>query len=502
MILSIDQGTTGTTVLIFNLNGNVLSKAYNEFTQIYPQPSWVEHDAEEIWQITLKTIEVALELASLKASELTAIGITNQRETTVLWDKSTGKPIHNAIVWQCRRSADICERIKSDGKESWIREKTGLVVDAYFSATKIKWLMENCENAQQLVREDKLAFGTIDTWLIWKLTGGESHVTDHTNASRTMLYNIKTQKWDKELLDYFEFKATILPAIQNSASHFGYTSPDKFFGARVSITGVAGDQQSALFGHQCTQLGQVKNTYGTGCFLLMYIGENLKSFESEPTDDKSNPSGLLTTIACDQNGAPAYALEGSIFNAGSAIQWLRDELGLIESAGETEAIAASISDSKGVYLVPAFTGLGAPYWDMQARGTITGLTRGSGKKEIIRATLESLAYQTRDVVNLMEEVSGISVSKLQVDGGACQNNFLMQFQSDILETQIHRPKQIESTAIGAALLAGIGAKVWEADNLPDTLLEKDAVFVSKMTSEVREQSVTGWNKAIRQTRQG
>ncbi|MGB0494744.1 MAG: glycerol kinase GlpK [Kangiellaceae bacterium] len=488
MILSIDQGTTGSTVFIFNQSGDVVSRAYNEFTQIYPQPSWVEHDAEEIWDVTLNTIKSALNEASLTAKDLTCIGITNQRETSVLWDKRSGKPVHNAIVWQCRRSSEICERIKSEGKEAWIRNKTGLVVDAYFSASKIKWLYENNPEIKKLADEDNLAFGTIDTWLIWKLTGGESHTTDHTNASRTMLYNIVEKTWDAELLAYFEINPSILPSIQSSASNFGTTSKTIFFDAEIPITGVAGDQQSALFGRQCIQAGQVKNTYGTGCFLLMYLGKT----------PQISDSGLLTTIACDQKGDPVYALEGSVFNAGSAVQWLRDELCLIESAQQTESIALSIEDTKGVYLIPAFTGLGAPYWDMNARATITGLTRGAGKKEIIRATLESIAYQSKDVVDLMERVSGTKIKQLQVDGGACQNDFILQFQSDILNTEIHRPKHIESTAIGAALLAGIGARIWKPERLPKALLEKDVIFNPRMTATKIQESIKGWAKAIRQ----
>ena len=488
MILSIDQGTTGTTVYIFAKDGSILSDAANEFTQIYPKPSWVEHDAEEIWTVTLDTIQLALNKAKINATDLTCIGITNQRETTVLWDKSTGKPVHNAIVWQCRRSTGICEKIKSEGKEDWIKQKTGLVTDAYFSATKIKWLFDNIPEVKELAKQGKLAFGTIDTWLIWKLTGGKSHVTDHTNASRTMLYNIINKSWDDDLLDYFGFNHSMLPSIQSSASDFGTTSASVFFNTNIPITGVAGDQQSALFGRQCTQLGQVKNTFGTGCFLLMYIGDTAKF----------SGAGLLTTIACGANGEPVYALEGSVFNAGSAVQWLRDEMCLIESASETEAIALSIEDTKNVYLVPAFTGLGAPYWNMNARGVITGLTRGSGKKEIVRATLEAIAYQTKDLVDLMEKVSGIKIKQLQVDGGACQNNFLMQFQADILNTEIHRPKQIESTSIGVALLAGIGAEIWTAKQLPSALLQRDVIFEPAMEASIRDKNIVGWKKAIRQ----
>ncbi len=489
MILSIDQGTTGTTVFIFNETGEILAKAYQEFTQIFPKPSWVEHNAEEIFSVTLSVIQQTLQKAKVNASELICVGITNQRETTVLWDKNTGKPVHNAIVWQCRRSTEICQQIKAEGKEDWIRNKTGLVVDAYFSATKIKWLIDNVPEIKTLADENQLAFGTIDTWLIWKLTDGASHVTDHTNASRTMLYNIQNKEWDDDLLNYFNFDSSMLPGIQSSASHFGLTSKSVFFNTEIPIKGVAGDQQAALFGRQCTQIGQVKNTYGTGCFLLMYIGHQLI------ISDK----GLLTTIACDNRGEPAYALEGSVFNAGAAVQWLRDELELIESARDTETIALSIENTKNVYLVPAFTGLGAPYWNMQARGLLTGLTRGSGKKEIVRATLESIAYQTKDVMDLMQEVSETSIDLLRVDGGACQNNFLMQFQSDILNTAIHRPKQIESTAIGAAMLAGIGAGIWQADNLPKALLKNESVFEPNMDDSLREENLDGWHKAIRQT---
>ena len=490
MILSIDQGTTGTTVFIFDKFGSVIAKSYNEFTQIYPQPSWVEHDAEEIWNITLRTIEQALEKSNLKATELSCIGITNQRETTVLWDKITGKPVHNAVVWQCRRSSEICEDIKSDNKADWIRQKTGLVVDAYFSATKIKWLLDNKPAIKKLATENRLLFGTIDTWLIWKLSGGESHLTDHTNASRTMLYNIENKCWDDELLDYFKFDKTLLPAIRSSSSNFGMTSKSAFYDAQIPISGVAGDQQAALFGRQCVALGQVKNTYGTGCFLLMYLGDKLQISDN----------GLLTTIACDKNGEPVYALEGSVFNAGAAVQWLRDELAIIESAEESDAIAQSIDDTQNVYLVPAFTGLGAPYWDMQARGILTGLTRGSGRKEIIRATLESIAYQTKDVIDLMEKESGIKIDLLKVDGGACKNNFLMQFQADILNTTIHRPYMVESTAIGAALLAGIGAGLWKPDHLPQSLLETQSIFQSNMELPDRCNKLHGWKAAIKQAR--
>ena len=494
MILSIDQGTTGTTIFIFNIGGEVVATAAYEFTQIYPKPSWVEHDPEEIWAVTLDTIEQALYKAGIVASDLSCIGITNQRETTVLWDKTTGKPVYNAIVWQCRRSSDICQSIKRDKKDSWFHSKTGLVLDAYFSATKIKWIFDQHPEIKDLADKGNIAFGTIDSWLIWKLTGGNNHLTDHTNASRTMLYNIHDKCWDLELLEYLSIPESILPKIQNSASSFGTTKDEHFFVADIPITGVAGDQQSALFGLQCTSIGDVKNTYGTGCFLLMFIGDVLNV---DIVNDAT--SGLLTTIACDKKGKPAYAFEGSVFNAGAAIQWLRDELKIIKQASETEAIALSIEDTKGVYVVPAFTGLGAPYWDMHARGTITGLTRGSGRKEIIRATLESIAFQTKDVVDLLVQQSGINVDSIKVDGGACRNNFLMQFQSDLLDLPIHRPDQIESTAIGAALLAGIGANIWDADNLPTCLTAGDVVFNAKMDRQTRREKLTEWHNAVKRT---
>ncbi|SFC81646.1 glycerol kinase GlpK [Pseudoalteromonas denitrificans] len=490
MILAIDQGTTGTTVVIYNLQGQFLAKSHNEFSQIYPHPSWVEHDAEEIWQNTLSTIKQVLIKTDTSYHAITCIGITNQRETTVLWDKTTGKPVHNAIVWQCRRSTDICNKIKKSGKSDWIQQKTGLVVDAYFSATKIKWLFENSPEVNTLAEQDKLAFGTIDSWLIWKLTGGQHHVTDHTNASRTMLYNIHDQTWDQELLSYFSLPKSILPTIQNSASCFGKTCKTLFSGNAIPITGVAGDQQSALFGQRCINSGQVKNTYGTGCFMLMYTGNN----------NSISKNGLLTTIACNEKGQPAYALEGSVFIAGAAIQWLRDQLQLITHASETEHIANSIQDTQGVYFVPAFTGLGAPHWDMDARGAITGLTRGSGKNEIIRATLESIAYQTYDVLTLMQSESGISIKSMHVDGGACNNAFLMQFQADLLNIELVRPENIESTALGAILLAGIGANIWSHNAIPKNIYKVDEIFTTTMQFTQRKKLIRGWNKAIEQVK--
>ena len=488
MILAIDQGTTGTTIVIYDQSGELKGKAYNEFTQIYPKASWVEHDAYEIWLSTLLGIKQALESANLTHQEIKSIGITNQRETSVLWDKITGKPVHNAIVWQCRRSADICEKIKQDGKSVWIQEKTGLVIDAYFSATKIKWIFNQHPEIKALAEQGNLAFGTIDSWLIWQLTGGENHVTDHTNASRTMLYNINSKEWDHELLSYFDLPKSILPNIQNSASYFGKTDQQLFNGNEIPITGVAGDQQAALFGQGCIKSGQVKNTYGTGCFMLMHTG-NIKNLSK---------NGLLTTIACDEKGRPSYALEGSVFIAGAAVQWLRDQLQLITKASETETIAQSIKDTQGVYFVPALTGLGAPHWDMAAKGAIVGLTRGAGKNEIIRATLESIAYQTVDVLKLMQSESNTKITSMHVDGGACENNFLMQFQADLLDIELVRPVNIESTALGAILLAGLGANIWQIDTLPNNICKIDKAFSPKIEKDHRDALIEGWNKAVKQ----
>ncbi len=487
MILAIDQGTTGSTAIIFDSAGQIVSRAYCEFGQIYPQASWVEHDAMEIWQVTLNTIHQAIDEAKIDASQIKSIGITNQRETTVLWDKHTGIPVHNAIVWQCRRSSDICEQIKADGKAQWIQQKTGLVVDAYFSASKIKWLFDQHPDIKQQAQAGNLAFGTIDSWLIWQLTGGKSHVTDHTNASRTMLYNIHDQSWDDELLTFFDIPPAILPSIQTSASDFGSTKSGLLGDVSITINGVAGDQQAALFGQGCTAPGSVKNTYGTGCFMLMHTGETAVA----------SKNGLLTTLACDPSGQPAYALEGSVFMAGAAVQWLRDEMELITKASETEAIARSIPDTAGVYVVPAFTGLGAPHWNMQARAAILGLTRGAGKKHIIRATLEGIVYQVNDVLQLMMQESGVSLSALKVDGGACANDFLMQFQADILNIELIRPQNVDSTALGAALLAGIGSGFWQADDLPQGVTAVDKCFNPMMDHASRQQKCAGWTAAVK-----
>ena len=490
MILAIDQGTTGTTVIIVDPNGHIIGRSHKELRQIYPQAGWVEHDPEEIWQITYHTIQEVLTSANLAAKELSAIGITNQRETTVVWDKETGKPVHNAIVWQCRRSSELCQKIKTQGKQDWIQGKTGLLVDAYFSATKLQWLFNHKPQLRALANDNRLCFGTIDSWLIWKLTGGKHHLTDHTNASRTLLYNLQSQSWDEELLNYFDLPKAILPEIKPSSGIFAHTAPEAFLGIDIPIAGVAGDQQAALFGQRCIEPGAVKNTYGTGCFMLMYTGSKRSHSQH----------GLLSTIACDKQGQPAYALEGSVFSAGAGVQWLRDELSIIASAGETDAIATSVDSTLGVYIVPAFTGLGAPYWDMDARAAIIGLSRGSGKAEIVRATLEAIAYQSKDLVDLMRKESQNEIKSMRVDGGASANNFLMQFQADLLNAEIQRPIQIESTAIGAAMLAGIGAGIWSANSLPEPLSQIEKTFKATMSSLKRDKLYTGWQQAVARVR--
>ncbi len=489
MILSIDQGTTGTTVLIFNQAGAVVGKGYAEFKQHYPQPGWVEHCAEEILAVTTDAIEVAVASAKLVIADITAIGITNQRETFVLWDKHSGKPLYNAIVWQCRRSTEICEQIKNEGKAQWIHRKTGLVVDAYFSASKLKWFFDEHPDIREKANHGEILFGTVDSWLIWNLSGGDYHVTDFTNASRTMLFNINTRQWDAELLDYFDIPEAILPAIIESVNQDVKTSFDSIFQAKIPISGIAGDQQAALVGQGCWGSGMVKNTYGTGCFMLMYTDQQ-PVFSSH---------GLLTTLACDQYGKPAYALEGSVFIAGAGVQWLRDELQCIDHADETEAVAESIEDTKGVYVVPAFVGLGAPYWDMEARGTITGLTRGAGRKEIIRATLEAIAYQTKDLAILMEQESTETITELRVDGGAVANNFLMQFQANLLDVKINRPELIETTAFGAAYLAGIGCGFWKPEDF-DSIRKIDRIFNSEEGHVDYQKLYDGWKTAINKAR--
>ncbi|MGD0950374.1 MAG: glycerol kinase GlpK [Candidatus Binatia bacterium] len=482
-ILAIDQGTTGTTGIVFDASGRVRGRGYSEFRQYYPRPGWVEHDPEEIWRVTQRVIGAALRAARLKPKDVAAIGITNQRETTVLWDRKTGKPVHRAIVWQDRRTAPRCEALRAEGAEALIRAKTGLVTDPYFSGTKLEWLFDHLKTTRQ--RAQRLAFGTIDSWLIWKLTSGQVHATDFTNASRTLLFNIHERAWDQELLHLLHVPAEVLPRLVPSAGIVAATDA-RVFGAEVPITGIAGDQQAALFGQACFRPGLVKNTYGTGCFLLMYTGD--QAVESR--------RGLLTTMACAPNGQPAYAVEGSIFIAGAAVQWLRDGLALIKHAKDSEALARQVDSTLGVYLVPAFVGLGAPYWDAAARGALVGLTRGVTRAHVARATLESLAYQTRDVVDTMAAESGRPLTGLRVDGGAAANNLLMQFQADILGVAVDRPKVIETTALGAALLAGLGVGLWKSEEELERLRRPDRVFRPRMAPEQREALYQGWRRAV------
>ncbi|MGM0438692.1 MAG: glycerol kinase GlpK [Bacillota bacterium] len=488
-ILAIDQGTTSSRAIIFDKNGEEVSKSQNEFPQYYPEPGWVEHDPDQIWGTTSGVIADALASANLTRKQIAAIGISNQRETTVIWDAETGDPIYNAIVWQDKRTSNLCDNLKERGLEEKIKEKTGLVVDSYFSATKIKWILDNVDGVRKKAEQGKLRFGTIDSWLIWKLTAGKLHITDYSNASRTMLYNIFDLKWDDELLSELDIPKSLLPEVKKSSEVYGKTDGD-VFGAEVPIAGIAGDQQAATFGQGCFEKGMAKNTYGTGCFMLMNTGK--EAVESE--------NGLLTTIAWNIDGEIKYALEGSIFVAGAAVQWLRDELKIIDSAADSEYFARKVDDSGGVFVVPAFTGLGAPYWDMYARGTIVGLTRGSSKEHIIRATLEAIAYQTRDVLEAMEADSGLELKDMKVDGGAVENNFLMQFQADILGTEVKRPEINETTALGAAYLAGLGVGYWQGINELVEKCKNDRVFKPKMSENDRKKAYAGWKKAVKKAR--
>ncbi|UED75889.1 glycerol kinase GlpK [Brevibacillus sp. DP1.3A] len=487
-MLSLDQGTTSSRAILFDKSGAIIGVAQKEFTQIYPKPGWVEHNAEEIWEAQLEVLKAVLLENHVKPEEIAGIGITNQRETTVVWDKHTGKPIHNAIVWQSRQSIDICNQLKEQGYEQTVREKTGLLIDAYFSGTKVRWLLDHVEGAQERAEKGDLLFGTIDTWLIWKLTNGLVHVTDYSNASRTLMFNIHSLEWDDELLNMLQIPKAMLPAVRPSSELYGYTD-EKLFEFQIPIAGIAGDQQAALFGQACFAEGQAKNTYGTGCFMLMNTGE--KAVASK--------NGLLTTIAWGVDGKVEYALEGSIFVAGAAIQWLRDGLKLIEKSSDSEKHALSVDSTDGVYMVPAFVGLGAPYWDMEARGAIFGLTRGTTENHLIRAALESLAYQTRDVLEAMEADSGIRLQKLAVDGGAVANNFLMQFQSDILNTEVERPRVNETTALGAAYLAGLAVGYWgsKEDIVNNKVVERS--FSPDMAEEVRQELYAGWKQAVTAT---
>jgi len=486
-ILAIDQGTTGSTVMLFDKSGAIVSRAYSEFPQIYPKPGWVEHDAAEIWNITGDVIKNALADAHAASSDIAAVGITNQRETTVIWDKNTGEPIHNAIVWQCRRTSDYCTQLKAQGLEEKFRQKTGLVIDAYFSGTKIKWLLDNVPGAREKAAAGDLLFGTIDAWLLWKLTGGAVHATDYSNASRTLIYNIHEKKWDSELLAILDIPESMLPQVKNSSGEFGKTAVGELFDAAVPIAGIAGDQQAALFGQNCWDPGMVKNTYGTGCFMLMNTG-------GKGIDSKNK---LLTTLACDAEGKPCYALEGSVFIGGAVVQWLRDELKLIDKAAETEEIALSAPDNHGVYLVPAFVGLGAPYWDMDARGTIVGLTRGANRAHIVRAALEAIAFQSNDVMQAMVKDSGIPIKELRVDGGATANNFLMQFQADILNIAIDRPEITETTALGAAFLAGLAVSFWKDAAELQRVRRTNQKFTPKMDQQKAALLLSEWRAAVK-----
>ncbi|MDO5546526.1 MAG: glycerol kinase GlpK [Eubacteriales bacterium] len=485
-IMALDAGTTSNRCCLFNEAGEVCSMAQKEFTQYFPQPGWVEHDAGEIWSTQLEVARQAMENIGATAANIAAIGITNQRETTIVWDKKTGQPICHAIVWQCRRTSKYCDELKAKGLTETYRKKTGLVIDAYFSGTKLRWILENIPGARERAEKGELLFGTVETWLIWKLTGGKAHVTDYSNASRTMLFNINTLQWDEDILRELNIPKCMLPEVRPSSCVYGEAMP-QFFGAAIPIAGAAGDQQAALFGQTCFAPGEAKNTYGTGCFLLMNTGKTPVFSEN----------GLVTTIAWGLNGEVEYALEGSIFVAGAALQWLRDELRLIDSAPDSEYMAQKVSDTNGCYVVPAFTGLGAPHWDQYARGAIVGLTRGVNKYHIIRATLDSLCYQTHDVLRAMEADSGIKLTALKVDGGASANNYLMQTQSDVIDAPVQRPKCVETTAMGAAYLAGLAVGYWKdrEDVRKNWAIER--TFAPAISTEQRETRLRGWNKAVK-----
>lgn len=481
--MALDAGTTSNRCILFNEKGEICSMAQKEFTQYFPKPGWVEHDPGEIWSTQLAVARQAMNEIHASASDIAAIGITNQRETAIVWDKNTGKPVYNAIVWQCRRTSEYCDSLKEKGLTEMFQKKTGLVIDAYFSGTKVKWILDHVEGARERANRGELLFGTVETWLIWKLTKGAVHVTDYSNASRTMLFNINTLKWDDEILKELDIPKSMLPQAKPSSEIYGETDPS-FFGGRIPIAGAAGDQQAALFGQTCFEKGEAKNTYGTGCFLLMNTGET-------PVFSKN---GLVTTIAWGIDGTVHYALEGSVFVAGAAIQWLRDELRLIDSASDTEYLAQKVEDSNGCYVVPAFTGLGAPYWDQYARGTIVGLTRGVNKDHIIRATLESLAYQVNDVLEAMKADSGILLSALKVDGGASANNFLMQAQADVSQAPVHRPNCVETTAMGAAYLAGLAVGYWKDKEDVKKNWTIDRIVQPQIAKETRQKMLSGWKK--------
>lgn len=484
-ILALDQGTTSSRAIIFDHNGAPVATSQKEFTQFFPEPGWVEHDAEEIWSTQADVAMEAITRAGLEADDIAAIGITNQRETTIVWNRKTGKPVHKAIVWQDRRTAGYCDKLKSDGSGAMVRDKTGLVIDAYFSATKIRWILDNVQEAGRLAEKGELAFGTVDSWLIWNLTGGKLHVTDVTNASRTMLFNIHTLEWDEDLLKLFDIPPSILPQVKSSNEVYGTTHG--IFSTGLPVAGIAGDQQAALFGQMCIEPGMVKNTYGTGCFMVMNTG-------GKPIESKNR---LLTTIAWKTGSEIVYALEGSIFIAGAVVQWLRDSLCIIKSSSDVEKLAAKVKDSGGVYFVPAFTGLGAPHWNQHTRGTITGITRGSTSAHIARAALDSIAYQTLDVLRAMEEDSGIKIAELRVDGGATVNNLLMQFQADILQLKVVRPGVTETTALGAAYLAGLAVGYWSGIDEIRQQWRVDGSFFPEMKEEETESLVKGWHRAVK-----
>ncbi len=488
-ILSLDQGTTSSRAILFNKEGEIVHVAQKEFTQIFPKPGWVEHNASEIWGSILAVIASVMSESNVKPEQIAGLGITNQRETAVVWDKETGLPVYNAIVWQSRQTSGICDELRAKGYNDFFRDKTGLLIDAYFSGTKVKWILDNVEGAREKADQGKLLFGTIDTWLVWKLSGGKAHVTDYSNASRTLMYNIYDLKWDEELLEILSVPKSMLPEVRPSSEVYAHTIDYHFFGQEVPIAGIAGDQQAALFGQACFGEGMAKNTYGTGCFMLMNTGE--KAVKSD--------NGLLTTLAWGIDGKVEYALEGSIFVAGSAIQWLRDGLRMLKNAADSESYASKVDSTEGVYVVPAFVGLGTPYWDSDVRGAVFGLTRGTSKEHFVRATLESLAYQTRDVLSAMEADSGIELKALRVDGGAVKNDFLMSFQSDILNVPVERPKVNETTALGAAYLAGLAVGYWESREDIAKQWAVDRAFEPKMDSDKREELYSGWKRAVHAT---
>ena len=485
-IMALDAGTTSNRCILFDEKGEICSIAQKEFTQYFPKPGWVEHDTNEIWSSQLGVAVEAMAKLGIGADDIAAIGITNQRETTIVWDKSTGEPVYNAIVWQCRRTSEYCDTLKDKGLTDKFREKTGLIIDAYFSGTKLKWILDNVDGVRERAEKGELLFGTVETWLIWKLTKGKAHVTDYSNASRTLLFNIKDLTWDKEILEELNIPESMLPEPKPSSCVYGY-SDASFFGKEIPIAGAAGDQQAALFGQTCFNPGEAKNTYGTGCFMLMNTGET----------PVYSQNGLVTTIAWGLDGKVNYALEGSIFVAGASIQWLRDELRIIESAADSEYMAKKVKDTNGCYVVPAFTGLGAPYWDQYARGTIVGLSRGVNKYHIIRATLESIGYQVNDVLHAMKADSGIDLAALKVDGGASANDFLMQFQSDIINAPVKRPSCVETTAMGAAYLAGLAVGYWNSKEDVIKNWAVDKIFSPIMGEDERERKIKGWNKAVK-----